>query len=75
MVQVSRQLQLKKIKKILVHIQNGVTASEKKQTEVVTNHFKKSVPEKRRSKKYRTNRDENTIHRCGDKNISEQVKK
>ena len=40
MFQVIRQLQLKEGKKILVHTENGVTASEKKQIETVTNHFK-----------------------------------
>ena len=38
--QVMRKLQLKERKKILVHTENGVTASEKKQIEIVTNHFK-----------------------------------
>ena len=40
MFQVFRQLQPKERKKILVHTGNGVTASEKKQIQIVTNHFK-----------------------------------
>ena len=39
MFQVIRQLQPKERKKILVHTENGITASEK-ETEIVTNHFK-----------------------------------
>ena len=39
MFQVIRQLQPKKRKKILVHTENGVTASEKTQIKIVTNHF------------------------------------
>ena len=40
MFQVTTQLQPKKRKKILVHTENGVSASEKKQMEIITNHFK-----------------------------------
>ena len=40
MFQVIGQLQPKERKKILVHTENGVTASEKKQIEIVTNHLK-----------------------------------
>ena len=40
MFQVIRQLHPKERKKIPVHTENGVTASEKKQVEIVTNHFK-----------------------------------
>ena len=40
MFQVIRQLQLKERKKILVHTENGVTRSEKRQIEIITNHFK-----------------------------------
>ena len=40
MFQVIRQLQPKETKKILVHTENGVKASEKKQIEIVINHFK-----------------------------------
>ena len=39
MFQVIRQLQLKERKKILSTHWNGVTASERKQIEIVTNHF------------------------------------
>ena len=40
MFQVIRQLQPKERKNILVHTENGVTTSEKKQIEIVRNHFK-----------------------------------
>ena len=40
MFQVIRQLQPKERKKILVHTENGVIGSEKKQIGIVTNHFK-----------------------------------
>ena len=40
MLSVIRQLLPKERKKILVHTENGVRASEKKQIEIVTNHFK-----------------------------------
>ena len=40
MFQVIRQLQPKERKKILIYTENGVTSSEKKQIETVTNHFK-----------------------------------
>ena len=40
MFQVIRKLQPKERKKILLNTENGVTAREKKQIEVVTNHFK-----------------------------------
>ena len=40
MFQVIRQLQPKERKKILVNNENGVAACEKKQIEIVTNHFK-----------------------------------
>ena len=40
MFQVNRELQPKERMKILVHTENGVTAREKKQIEVVTNYFK-----------------------------------
>ena len=77
MFQVIRQLQPKERKKILVHTKNGVTASEKKQIEIVTNHFKEVFQTRgeRGNKRYRTNRDEKTIHRSRDKKISEQVEK
>ena len=40
MFQVIRQLQPKERKKIIVHTENGVKTSEKKQRQIVTNHFK-----------------------------------
>ena len=40
MFQVIRQLQPKERKKILVHTENVVIVNEKKQIEIVTNHFK-----------------------------------
>ena len=40
MFQVIRQLQPKERKKILVHTENGVTASQKKGIDIVTNHLK-----------------------------------
>ena len=40
MFQVIRQLQPNGKQKILVHTENGGTTSEKKQIEIVTNHYK-----------------------------------
>ena len=76
MFQVIRQLQPKERKKILVHTENGVKASEKKQIEIIKNHFKEVFQRREDEiKRYRTNRDEKTIHRSRDKKISEQVEK
>ena len=47
MFQVIRQLQPKERNKLLVHTENGVTASEKKQIAIVTNHFKEEFQRRR----------------------------
>ena len=47
MFQVIRQLLPKERKKILVHTENGVTASEKKKIVIVTNHFKEVFQRRR----------------------------
>ena len=47
MFQVIRQLQPKERKKIPVHTENGVTAREKKQIAIITNHFKEVFQRRR----------------------------